>query len=263
MPEMMPSNLSQQEVDKFVREANSAISRGDLAAAHAVAERGMAAGAEHVFLLKVEALWQHENGNYRESLRLFHHARTLARDDPSILNGIAACLAGMGEYEPAQKMIDAALELAPNAAAIHYLRGWICEATRDFAGARQAYERAVSLTPNYPEALGGLASVAAHTRDYSAARSSALRALALNPREPSAIVALAAAEVGSDEAPAAEARLQALISGITKPDRTKVRALDVLAAALEAQGRIPEAEAARRERDEELRRIATPAPAGA
>jgi len=252
--------LSSPEIERMIQEATTAMQRGDLPAAHAVAERGIAAGVEHPVLLTIEGLWLHNDGRYQDALRTFHHARTLAPNDPSILNGIAGCLAGMGEYGPALTIIEAALELAPDASQSHYLRGWILEAARDFAAARTSYERAVSLSPSHVQALAGLASVAVQLQDFAAAHQRAAQALALDPRQPTATLALAMMEIQQGEASAAETRLRGLLSS-ERSIRTRVLAWGALANALDIQGRTTEALNARKERDKEIRE-ATPAAAG-
>jgi len=254
---MAETTLSNQDIERTVQEAVAAMRKGDVAAAHAIAERGIAAGAEHPFLLKVEALWLHINGQHQEALRTFHHARTLTPDDPSILNGIAGCLSGMGEFDAAQKMIDASLELAPDAAQTHYLRGWIFEAASDLPAARNSYERAVSLSPAHVAALAGLASVAIRVEDFAAARARAGQALALDPREPTATIALAMAETKQGEAPAAEGRIRTLLGNSALPDRVRVIALGVLGDALDAQGRTTDALEAQRQKDDLLRGTST------
>lgn len=245
--------LTEQETARLVREAAATLQKGDLAAAHAIAERGIDAGSEHPFLLKVKALWLHNNGQYQEALRAFHFARTLTPDDPSILGGIAGCLAGMGEYDAALKIVDAALKLAPYDAATHFLRGWIHEAAGNLPLARESYERILSLSPRNVPALAGLASVAARLNDFTAARVRAAEALALDPRQATATIALAMAEVAQGEATAAESRIRNLLQ-IDLPSRARGVAWGVLADALDAQGRTEEALDARREKDGELRR---------
>ncbi len=244
------------KIERLVQEAATAMRKGDLAAARALAQEGIADGAEHPFLLKVEALWLHATGQYRDALRTFHHARTLTPADPSILNGIAGCLSGMGEYDAALKIIDASLELAPDASPTHYLRGWILEATRDFPAARKSYERAVSLSPTHVEALAGLASVAVCVGDFAAARARAAQALALDPQQATATIALAMTEIKQGEAPAAEGRVRKLLNTPGLPAGARALAWDVLGDALNAQGRTTEASAALREKADEFRSAA-------
>ena len=253
MPEMMPSNLSQQEIDRLVQEAVTALQKGDLKGARSVAEKGRTAGVEHAFLLKVEALWLHDQGRYQDALRTFHHARTLTPGDPSILNGIAGCLAGMGEKDAALKIIDESLKLMPDASPTHYLRGWILDMASDSRAAQQSYERAIALSPKHVQALAGLASVALQLGDFAAARSRATQALALDPSQPTAIIALAKVEIEQGDAPAAESRIRRLLE-TNQSHQVCTFAWGVLGDALDAQDRKKEAFAAWQEKAEVLRR---------
>lgn len=241
----LPSHLSDSDIERMVRASAQALQQGDLNGAHEIAAQAIAAGAEHPFLLKAEALWLHNQRQFQEALRTFHHARTLSPQDPSILDGIAGCLAGMGEFEAALKVVDSSLETA-NAPPTHYLKGWILEAARNHAAARECYERAVLLMPNHAQAFAGLASVSAHLGDYAEARKAATRALALNPNQPVAVTVLAKAEVEQGAAPAAEARLRALLGTRLTPSQ-RATSLAVLAEALATLGRSEEAEDVRRQ----------------
>lgn len=254
MPEMMPSNLSKAEIDRFVQDAVSALKKGDLSAARAVARRGREAGLEHAFLLKVEALWLHDRKEYQEALKTFHHARTLTPDDPSILNGIAACLAGMGQQQAALKVIDESLRLMPSAAPTLFLQGWVLETAFEYDAARVSYEKTVAISPKHVQALAGLASVLVQLGDFDAARARAVQALALNQAEPAATMAFARAELAQGDAPSAEARLRKLLAN-NLPPRARGQALGVLGDALEAQDRPTEAFAAWQEKANEFAQL--------
>jgi tetratricopeptide (TPR) repeat protein len=256
MADTLPSNLSQQEIERLVQDSAAVLRRGDLNAAYAIAEKALAAGAEHPFLLKLAALWLHANGQYRDALRTFHHARQLTPDDPTILNGIAGCLGGMGAYEEALKIIDASFELKPDAATTHHLRGWIQEAAHDLPAAKESYERTLSLSRDHVPALAGLASVAVQMGDFPMARERAAQVLARDPRQPTAIITLATVEIRQGEAAAAEVRLRELLSAASLPAKPRAMALGALGDALDAQDRGSDALAARQERDEILRAAA-------
>jgi Flp pilus assembly protein TadD len=244
--------LTHLELERALQDAVGAMQRGDVVKAHEIAEHAIDAGAEHPFLLKVEALWLHANGQYRDALRNFHHARTLTPDDPSIASGIAACLAGMAEYGPALEMVDESLRLMPGAAATYHLRGWILELAGDFPGARKSYERALSIVPTYLEASAGLAFAAAMTNDFAVARSQAMRVLTSSPQQPTARIALALSDIAQGEATTAEGQMRDLVEISGLPDRVRALAWSVLGDALEAQNRAEEALIARHERDQIL-----------
>ncbi len=229
-----------QDSERLVREAAAAMQRGDFAGAGAIADRAIADGAEHPFLLKVKAFWLHNTGQYRDALRAFHHARTLDPKDPSILNGIAGCLAAIGEYDAAIEMVDASLAIAENVQPTHYLRGWILEAAGNFPEARAAYARARSFNQRDATTRAGLASAALSMEDFDNARKRANEALAADPRQLTAIRVLAGADIAQDKAAEAETRLRSLLQGAL-PDRIRAQMLNVLGDALDAQGRTSEA----------------------
>jgi len=258
MAESIPGNLSEQDIERKVQETTAAMMKGDLTAAYTIAEGAIAAGAEHPVLLKVKALWLHNEGQYQEALRAFHYARTLTPDDPSILDGIAGCLAGMGAYDAALKVLDASLELAPDAPPTLFLCGWIHETSGNLPMARKSYERTLSLDPRHVEAMAGLASVAVSLNDLVTARALAAQALAIDPRQTTASIAMAKADLAQGKPVAAEGRMRNVLQVNAHP-RARLLALGVLADALEAQGRVSEALATRNERDAELARSAAPA----
>lgn len=245
--------LTKYELENLIAEAVSALQQGNLTAANVAANRGINAGAEHPFLLKVHALCLHATGEYRDALRAFHHARSLDPNDPSTLNGIAGCLAGMGAYKPALAITDESLRLLPNTAATYQLRGWILELLGDLPGARKAYERAIDISPDFPDASAGVALVAALTKDYKASRAYATRVLAKVPQQPTAIIALAMTDTAQGEATSAEKALRGVIGADALPNRIKALAWGALADALEAQQRMDDASAARATKDELLR----------
>lgn len=242
------------EIAPILQETESQMRQGDLAKARSIAKNAIDAGIEHPFLLKIEALWLHANGQYQEALRTFHHARTLSPEDASILNGIAGCVAAMGGYEAALKLLDASFELAPASSSTHYLRGWVLEAAQNLDGAQNSYERAVELSPDHVQALARLAYLMAKKGDTTAARKRATQALALAPQQALASVALAMAECAEGDAPAAETRMRGVLEIAGLPANERGLAWGVLADALDAQSRTADASQARRQKEEEFSR---------
>ena len=242
--------VSQHELERIVQDTVGAVQRGDLARANDIATAALAAGTEHPFLLKVQALYLHSSGQYRDALRIFHHARTLTPDDPSILNGIAGCLAGMGACRPALKIIDESVRLLPAAAATHQMRGWILDLLGDLPAAREAYQRALALSPDFPDAAGGASLAAALTNDLAAARALAARALSRNPQHPTARIAVAIADTREGKAEPAKQALLELIAANGVPNRVKAIAWGALAEAFETLGQAEEAAAAKSTKDE-------------
>jgi len=229
-------SFSQADIDQMVREASMAMQRGDFGGASAIAERGIEAGVEHPFLMKVRAFWLHNRGELREALRAFHHARALDPKDPSILNGIAGCLAAMGEYRAAIEMAEASLALAPEAQPTHYLRGWILEMAGELQAARSAYGVALTHGQNDPTVLAALASVSYGLEDYDAARARAHQALAFDPRQITALSALAGSDIAQGKAKEVEPKLRGILQ-TTMPPRVRAQILSLLGDALDAMNR--------------------------
>lgn len=83
--------------------------------------------------------------------------RRLDRNDTSDIAVMMRAVALHRTPKPAEarRLIDALVNARPNDAFYHDLRGQILLESRDFGGAVQAYQRAVSLQPNHPQILAG------------------------------------------------------------------------------------------------------------
>ncbi len=239
----MATTLDNDEyrIREAVEQASAALSRADIPGARAIARPVLDAGLEHPFLIRVEALWLHQNGELQEALRTYHHARSLDPQDPMILNGIAGVVAAMGQNAAALKLLEASLALAPQLDATHYLKAWILETVRDFAGARASYEQALHFNPGHVEAWAGLATSCARLGDYASARGAAANALERAPGQPTATIALALADLAEGLAKDAEARTQPLTQSSALPPMARAIAWGVLGDARDAQNRTDEA----------------------
>lgn len=239
----MDTTLDEQDrkTAQAVQQATDVMRRGDLPGARRIARAALDDGLEHPFLIKVEALWLQHAGELQESLRLFHHARTLDESDPMALNGIAGVMGMMGEPQGALKILEASVALAPEMVTTQYLFGWTYEALRDYRAARLAYQKTVLLAPGHAQAHAGLATVSVRLQDYPAARAAAAKALALAPGEATATVALAMADLGEGLPSQAEARARSLTLSSAMTPLAKAIAFGVLGDALDAQDRTDEA----------------------
>jgi tetratricopeptide (TPR) repeat protein len=235
----MDTTLDEQDrkTAQAVQQATDVMRRGDLPGARRIARAALDDGLEHPFLIKVEALWLQHAGELQESLRLFHHARTLDESDPMILNSIAGIMGMMGEPQGALKILEASAALAPDMVTTHYLFGWTYEALRDYRAARLAYQKTVLLAPGHVQAHAGLATVSVRLQDYPAARAAAAKALALAPGEATATVALGMADLGEGLPSQAEARVRPLTLSSAMTPLAKAIAFGVLGDALDAQDR--------------------------
>ena len=164
----------------------------------------------------------------------------------------------MGGAEAALKVADEALAIAPDAPGMQYMKGWVLDALRDFAGARAAYEKALAENPKNIQALAGIAAAAAQLGDTAAARRYAQEALALAPGQPTATLALAKAQIEEGDG-AGEALLRQLLQIRDRlPQAARMLGLGLLGDALEAQDRIDDAFRTFAEKARELRNTNRP-----
>jgi len=61
-----------------------------------------------------------------------------------------------GRYEEQMALIDATIALTTDVEELYYWKGLALQATDDLAGARQAFQRALTLNPNYADAAAAL-----------------------------------------------------------------------------------------------------------
>ena len=186
---------------------------------------------------------------------MLERARSLAPDDPHILNSLGISLKASGRAESALQAYDAALRIAPDMAPAHFNRGTMLEQLSDISRARTAFERAATLDPNYAEPLASLAWLSAQAGNIDSARDYGERALALLPSNVLARMALASADLQSGDVAAAADRLSGLPRdpALTGVNRTIV--LGLVGDLQDAEGRPAEAFAAYAASNAELRAL--------
>ena len=240
---------------KVLQDVLNAIGASDLVRASTVADAALKGGMRHPALFNARALWAQQQNRHQDALEDFTRALAYAPRNVAILNAIGLCLVRLNRAQEAVATFDAAIELAPMTAEIHYRKGWAYDAMSDQAGAKQSYERAIVLRPNYSEALSGLAVIAAREGNAKQARLFAERATRSDAAEPTAAIALAIADISEKSFAAAEQRLKAALAGPRAAGHTRAVMLGFLADALDGQDRIAEAFAAYTEKNEEHRKL--------
>jgi tetratricopeptide (TPR) repeat protein len=139
-------------------------------------------------------------------------ARTLRQaepDDTELAVLSAAALVRSGD-ESAHAAVEQALARFPRSAKLLALRGDVL-AARGRPGARDAYERALSMEPNLPEAVCGLASVDAESGAFAAATRRLEAAIARSPEHSRLIAALAGIQLRSGDPRSAMRTYQRLL----------------------------------------------------
>jgi Tfp pilus assembly protein PilF len=227
--------------DKALRtRIERALSDNDIASAAVLAETALARGQVDPMMLNLAAWRREEAGDYAGAHAFLRRALALAPGDSLVIGAIGAVLRKEGRLEEAIAVLDQALAAGPRNASAWLERGYVLDALREDAAARDSYARALAIDPNMAPALGKIADSAAKAGDVVTARALADRALALDGHEPAATCALATIEIEVRDGIGAERRLAALLrSPIKGDDRT--RALTLLGDALDRQERTAEA----------------------
>jgi tetratricopeptide (TPR) repeat protein len=197
----------------------------------------LAEGVEEPTVLNLAASAHYNEGRFDHAVHLLTRARSLAPDDPNILNSLGICLKALGQTAGALEAFDDALRIDPRMAPAHFNRGEAFDDLNDVAASRSAYLQAISLEPDYIEALASLAWIEAQAGDAASARTLGERALALSPRDALARMALASAALQQGDLPGAAAHLMPLSRD---PELTTINrsiALGLTGDLLDAEGR--------------------------
>jgi tetratricopeptide (TPR) repeat protein len=206
-----------------------------------LAERALAAGVEHPVIFNLAALKCEQEQRFDEAVTLLERAVALAPADPAARNALGLALNRLERYGEALAEFDRALAAAPGFAGAHSARGGTLEALGRLTEADAAFRRAIELQPDNLGALAGLANLMSRRGAHAEARALAEQVLAAQPGFPDAVNVVAAAELAAGEAPAAQARLEAVIADPRLTAQQLAIAQGLLGDALDAQDRIAEA----------------------
>lgn len=217
-----------------------ALATNAIADAARIAAAALARGQMDPMVLNLAAWQREEAGDFAGAHGLLRQALALAPGDVLVMGAIGAVLRKEGRLDEALAVLDQAVSAEPRHAAGWLERGYVLDALRRWAEARDSYERALALDPRMAPALAKLADFAAKDGDAATGKALADRALAIDPYEPNAACAMATIEIERREPEAAEHRLTALLArGLQGDDRT--RALTLLGDSLDRQDRTEEA----------------------
>ncbi len=127
------------------------------------------------------------------------------------LDKLLALLASLAEHDRAEALWRRAVEAHPDEAEFHALRGRALRAAGKPEAVRHAFERALELDAENPQALTGLAELAAEAGDAEAALALYDRLAAADPDDPAPARAAAQLLLEAGETGEAERRLQRLL----------------------------------------------------
>ena len=228
---------------------------GNHAQAGLLAEAALASGFEHPLLLNVAALKLEEQGRVADALRLLERAVEIAPNDLSSRNALGLCLLQLERPAEALEQFEALLKLSPSLPYAHSSHGNSLLALGAVTDAEASYQRALALDSKQCAALAGLAHIASSRGAYREAHAWAEQALALVPGFPDAVMSLAAAELREHKAPEAAARIRALLQDSRLTARERAYAHGLLGDILDALQRPLEAFGAYTACNEQLRRL--------
>lgn len=246
---------SREVRQQWLERVDSVLRMQGLPAAAQLSLQALSQGVEHATLLNIAASARYRGGRLDEAAQMLKRARTLAPNDPNILNSLGICLKALGRNEGALEAYTAALRIDPGMAAAHFNRGTVLESLSDLKRARVAYERAAELDRNYVEPLASIAWLYAQSGDAASARANAQRALALSRSNALARMAHASADLQSGDLPAATARLSDLSRDPALSPVNRSIVLGLIGDLRDAEGQIADAFAAYSASNAELKAL--------
>ncbi len=207
---------------------------GDFPRAAQLAEAALEDGLEHPFLLNMAASAREEAGELESALRLLQRAVELAPQDLGSRNALGLCLRRLDRPADAVEHLKWVAQAAPEHAFAHASLGDVLQMLGALSEADACYVAALARDPQHPIALAGRASVASLRGDANSAQRHGIAALEAMPGLPDAVLAVAAAELANQDYEAAALRLRALIEDSRVGPLDRARALGVLGDVLDA-----------------------------
>jgi Flp pilus assembly protein TadD len=240
-PAAAPAARSAVADKAALAEIGAAVQSRDFERAGRLAERALAAGLEHPAVLNLAALKLEGEERFEDAVRLLQRAVAIAPNDPGAHNALGLCLRRLERDAEALAQFDRAVQIAPNFAGAHGARGGCLESLGRLKEAEAAFRQSIELQPDNLGALAGLANLMSRRGAHAEARAMATKVLDAQPGYPDAVNVMAAAELAGGDAPAAQARLEALIADPRLTPQQLAFAQGLLGDVLDAQDRVAEA----------------------
>src|SRR6516225_7134409 len=98
--------LSGARLQDYLRQVETRLRSGDLAAAMRLADEAVASGAEHTHLLTLAAQHQLQSSQAERALDLARRARALSPRNVDVLNTVGNALRALGRHREALKLYD-------------------------------------------------------------------------------------------------------------------------------------------------------------
>jgi tetratricopeptide (TPR) repeat protein len=197
------------------------------------------AAAAQVYLSRLNLL----AGTPDKAVSFAEGALSTAPGNPEARVSLVRGLVAKRDVARAEEEVNSLLKQFPMVGLVHALDGSVRLLKNDLAGARTSYEKALELSPNSLEALGGAVSVDLRQNKAAEARARVDARLAKTPNQPDLMMLAAQVYSARKELGLAETTLRRVI----QVDPASTRAYGMLAGVLVAAGKL---EAARVEFDQ-------------
>jgi len=239
-------------------EVKQAIADGDLQRGLDIATRAISRGLRHPQFFMLRGRRMEAGGHRQFALEDYQRAAAIAPDDIAVQEAVASCAAELRNYRAAVDAYRAILAQDWNRADIHHHLGTALANMGDSEEAQRSQEAAIEVDPQFADALASLALILARKGESEKARALAERALAIEPRQATAMVAMGQAFMSDRNHAAAETWFAKLLDANILFPENRAPVLTLLADALDAQKKYPEAFRFYVQANEELRRVHAP-----
>jgi putative PEP-CTERM system TPR-repeat lipoprotein len=171
--------------EALISEAREYQQKGDKKAAIIQLKNALQKNPDNVQARYLLGMLYNETGDPQSAEKELRKALSLGMERSTVASGLGTALYALGQY---QKVLDETAPVAAHKADAELLalRGNAYLALGKPAEAKESFERALTQTANYPEALTGLARHALSQRDVGAAMRFAEQAVITNPKDPQA-----------------------------------------------------------------------------
>lgn len=169
-----------QSTEGLINEAKQYQQKGDFKAAIIQLKNAIQKNPEDAEVRFLLGTLYNDYGDFASADKELNKAIELHLSKDKVMPALSKAMIMLGQY---QKLLDATQAgngVTPNAD-IDTMRGTAFLALKKFPEAKDAFEQALKATPNYPEAMIGLARYALSQKDIDAARKYAAEAVDKNP----------------------------------------------------------------------------------
>jgi tetratricopeptide (TPR) repeat protein len=157
----------------------------------------------------------YKEGKYQEAIERYHEAIKLVATNKQLHINVSLAAIKMGDIEHAIEHAQKALIIDPNYSAGHVMLGNLLEDKKQFADAKKAYEKALSINENLFEANVFMARLLLQENDAKNSDQAiiyAKKAVALQPTNKDSLITLGDAYFLSGQIGAAREQYQAIVN---------------------------------------------------